>query len=135
MIKKTLGQLFQLYFDIFEKFGTHLLKESDKMIGYYVFEETASSIGFCSRRILIKFLEEGLIDEIIFEESSSLLKIFRKIESISSLRNVDSVKTSSEWKEVLQLSDKIKELLKIRWTNEELQAIFELKQTTGLSIE
>ena len=34
-----LGKLFSDYFDIFDKFGTHILNESDEMMGYYVFDE------------------------------------------------------------------------------------------------
>ena len=134
MDRITLGKLFELYFNTFEKFGLHLLEETDEMLGYYVFEATDISIGYCSKRILTKFLDEGIIDEIIFERSSSLLEDFRRIASTTSLRNVESIRISTEWRELMELSDGIKKLIKTRWTDKELRTVFELDQPTGLII-
>ena len=91
MNKITLGKLFELYVDTFNKFGLHLLDETDQMINYYVFEETDINIGYCSKRILIKFLEEGIIDEEIFEKSLLLLENFRKLEAEMLIRDAESV--------------------------------------------
>ena len=126
-----LGKLFQDYFNVFIEFGSHILKESDKMIGYYVFEETDINIGFCSKRILLNLLDVGIIDEFIYEKSDLLFKKFRALEN-TSLWNLDSVKSSPEWREVLELSDEIKQLIEIKWTPEEIQAIFEFTDPTNL---
>ena len=81
----TLGKLFELYVNIFDKFGIYLLNETDEMLDYYVFEATDINIGYCSRRILMRFLEEGLIDENIFENSLLFIKKFRKLEDMHKL--------------------------------------------------
>ena len=129
----TLGKLFKLYVDIFDKFGSHILNETDQMINYYVFEATDVNIGYCSRRILNKFLEEGIIDEDIFERSSLLLEGCRGLENMTSIRDAESVRNSFEWKELMELSDNIKEMIKTKWTDKDLQAIFEFEQIVGLN--
>lgn len=134
MDKITLGKLFELYFDTFEKFGLHLMEESDEMLVYYVLEATDISVGYCSKRILTKFLDEGIIDGIIFEMSSSLLEDFRRIARTNPFRNVEAIRISPEWRALMELSDRIKELIKARWTDEELRAIFGFDQPTGLII-
>lgn len=134
MDRITIGKLFELYCDIFEKFGPHLWKESDEMLDYYVFEVTDISIGYCSKDILTKFLDQGFIDEIIFKRSLLLLQEYRTVSSIPSLRNTESIRNSSKWRELMELSDGIKKLIKTRWTDEQLQIIFEIDQPTGLII-
>lgn len=129
----TLGKLFRLYVDIFDKFGSHILNETDQMINYYVFEATDVNIGYCSRRILTKFLEEGIIDEDIFEGSSLLLEGFRTLENMPPIRDAESVRNSFGWKELMELSDNIKKMIKTKWTDKDLQAIFEFEQIIGLN--
>ena len=129
----TLGKLFGLYINIFDEFGLHLLNETDQMIEYYVFEETDVNIGFCSSRILNKFLEEGIINEDIFENSSLLLEKFRKLEGTMQIRNAEAIRNSFEWKEMMKLSDCIREMIKTKWTAEELNAILNSEQLIDLS--
>lgn len=129
----TLGKLFSLYVDIFDKFGLHILSETDQMINYYVFEATDVNIGYCSRRILTKFLDEGIIDENIFESSSLLLENFRRLEDTMPIRNTESIKSSLEWKKLMELSDNIKKMIKDKWTDEELQAIYKFDQPVNLN--
>lgn len=133
MGEMTLGKLFGLYINIFDEFGLHLLNETDQMIEYYVFEETDVNIGFCSSRILNKFLEEGIINEDIFENSSLLLEKFRKLEGTMQIRNAESIRNSFEWKEMMELSDCIREMIKTKWTAEELSAILNSEQLIDLS--
>ena len=108
MTRITLGKLFELYVDALNKFGLYLLHETEQMINYYVFEETDINIGYCSKRILDRFLEEGMIDEEIYENSSLLLENFRRLESRMLVRNAEAVVTSQEWKKLMELSDHIK---------------------------
>ena len=129
----TLGKLFELYVNIFDEFGLHLLNETDQMIEYYVFEETDVNIGFCSGRILNKFLEEGIIDEDIFENSSLLLERFRQLEGTMPIRNAEFIRNSLEWKKMMELSDCIREMIKAKWTAEELNTILNSEQPINLS--
>lgn len=133
MNKITLGKLFELYVDTFNKFGLHLLDETDQMINYYVFEETDINIGYCSKRILIKFLEEGIIDEEIFEKSLLLLEDFRKLEAEMLIRDAESVRKSFEWKKLMERSDDVKKMINNKWTNEELKEIFKFEQPVSFS--
>lgn len=135
MDKMTLGRLFKLYYDIFDKFGLHLLQESDENIGYIVFELTDISIGFSSKRILTKLLDEGIIDESIFKLSLSLHDMYRSTIRIPLLRNVQSVRNEDEWKELMVLSEDIRTLLTSRWSNEEMIALYELSQPISFNID
>lgn len=128
----TLGKLFEVYVDIFNKFGIHLLNETDETICYYVYEETDINIGYCSKRILEKFLEEGFIDEDISDNSLTLLEKFRELERSMLIRNAESVKNSPEWRKLMVLSVHIKKMIKNKWTEEELQSVFEFEQLTDI---
>lgn len=86
------------------------------------------------RGIALGRLFKGIIDETIFEKSSSLLENFRRIADRDSLRNVESIRNSPKWRALMELSDGIRELIKARWTDEELQAIYGLAQPAGLTI-
>lgn len=133
MKRITLGKLFSFYVDIFNRFGLHLLSETDQMLEYYVFEATDIEIGYCSDRILTKFLDEGMIDQEISENSSLLLKSFRRLENTMPIRNAESIRNSPEWKKLMELSDNIKKMIKTKWTDEELQAIYEFEQHVNLN--
>lgn len=133
MNKITLGKLFSLYVDVFDKFGLHLLNETDQMINYYVFEATEINIGYCSRRILTIFLDEGIIDEDIFEYSVLLLEKFRVLAHVILIRNAEYIKNSTEWKKLMELSDNIKRMIETKWTNEELQMIFKFEKLVPLA--
>ncbi len=135
MNKITLGKLFSLYVDVFDKFGLHLLNETDQMINYYVFEATEINIGYCSRRILTIFLDEGIIDEDIFEYSVLLLEKFRVLAHVIPIRNAEYIKNSTEWKKLMELSDNIKRMIETKWTNEELQMIFKFEKLVPLALD
>lgn len=93
--------------------GTFLLNLSDKEIEYHIFEE----FDISARTLLYKdmleiFLDEGLIDDSIHEKCLLLRELFVNIESNQpNLWNVESVRNSKKWLEILQLSDEIKEIL------------------------
>ena len=130
----TLGKLFELYVDIFDKFGLYLIKENDQMIEYYIFETTDINIGYCSNRILTIFLENGIIDEEIFDKSSEFLEKFRALERTTLKWNIDLIRQSFEWKQLMILSDRIKKKIENKWTDKELEEIFELDQLVDLEI-
>lgn len=96
-----------------EQCGVFLLNLSDKKIEYHIFEE----FDISARTLLFKdmleiFLDEGIIDDSIKEKCLLLRERFVNIEpNKPELWNVESVKNSKEWREILELSDEIKELL------------------------
>lgn len=96
-----------------EQCGVFLLNLSDKKIEYHIFEE----FDISARTLLYKdtletFLDEGIIDDTIKEKCLWLRERFVNIEpNKPELWNVESVRNSKEWREILELSDEIKELL------------------------
>jgi len=113
----SMEKRFDLYMDTLEKCGTYYL--SDEMIGYYIFEEfDVGAISFLHENNMLVLVNDGVIDNDIYFKSQILRKKFMALQG-TELWNIDSVKKSLEWKEILQLSDKIKELINQKWSDEE----------------
>ena len=81
------------------------------------------------------FLEEGIIDEDIFEYSVLLLEKFRVLAHVIPIRNAEYIKNSTEWKKLMELSDNIKRMIETKWTNEELQMIFKFEKLVPLALD
>jgi len=117
----SIEKKFDLYLDTLEKCGIELLNLSDEMIGYYIFEEfEVGAISFLYKDNLLSLADEGLIDNEIYFKSQILRKKFMALQG-TDLWNIESVKKADKWKEILQLSDKIKELIHQKWSDEELK--------------
>lgn len=98
-----------------------ILDLSNKEIETVVFEDLIVGVtSFFSKNNLIELKENGLIDGDI-EEKAYLLR--EKILSIDNtdLWNVDSVRQSSEWLDIFELSDELKKQLYNRWSDEEIK--------------
>ena len=107
----TENELMELFVDTLQKCGMHLLKLSDEYIGYYIFEEfDGGAVPFLHENSLIKLKEARLINETISQKSAELRSKFMALENTEQW-NVDSVKNSKEWREILELSDEIKLML------------------------
>jgi hypothetical protein len=107
----SVNELLELYVDTLEKCGMHLLEMSDDYIGYYVFEEfDGGVVSFLHDNTLSKLRAANLITDTIVQKSSELRKRFVELEKTEQW-NVQSVKHSREWREILELSDEIKSLL------------------------
>ena len=107
----TVNKLMELFVDTLQKCGIHLLEMSDEYIGYYIFEEFDSgAISFLHESSLVKLKEAGLITESVSQKSAELRRKFIVLQNTDHW-NVDSVKHSKEWREVLELSDEIKLLM------------------------
>lgn len=93
--------------------GMFLLHSSDKMIETCLFEDfDIGARGDISDDNLEIFMYEGWIDENIKEKCIELRELFLKIHSeMPQLWNVQSVKTSPVWHDILTLSDSIKSML------------------------
>jgi len=103
--------LMELYVDTLNNVGTNLLTLTDKEISHNVFEEfDIGAISFLHENSLLKLKENGQISEKIMRKSIELRDKFRELEN-TELWNVDSIKYSDEWQEILKLSDEIKLLL------------------------
>lgn len=91
--------------------GMFLLDSNEDDIGFYIFEEFDSdSVPFLSRKLLRILLYNRYINYTIYKLSRQLYHKFRNLEN-TAIWGVSFVKTEKEWREVLELSDKIKELV------------------------
>jgi hypothetical protein len=109
---RTVNDLMEDFTDTLQQCGTHLLKKSNEDVEYYIFEEFDVCAGsFLHQNTLTVLLEAGLITEDIAKKSSELREKFFALENTNQW-DVDSVKCSAEWRELLELSDEIKSLLK-----------------------
>jgi hypothetical protein len=107
----SINKLMEFYVDTLEKCGTNLLKMSDEDIEYNIFEEfDVGAISFLHDDTLAKLKGANLLTEEISQKSSLLRNKFLLLQN-TDLWNVDSVKISKNWSEILKLSDEIKSLL------------------------
>ena len=121
MIKLTTEQSFDFYLSSLERCGIYLLKVSDKEIGYEIFEEFTTEYPASLSEYTLNVLEEnGIIDKNISILSKNLQDKLLQLNG-SSLWTTNALKAATEWEEVLQLSDKIKELIHQKWSDEELE--------------
>ena len=111
MNNRTIKDLMIDYIDTLQQCGMHLLKMSDEDIGYHVFEEfDGGAISFLHENTLSELKKANLITETILQKSTELRNKFMALIDTEQW-NVDSVKSSKEWREVLELSDEIKLML------------------------
>lgn len=119
MEKLKIEKLFDFYIDTLEKCGMDILDLSNEMIGYYIFEELdIGATTFLYKDNVNRLLDEGFIDDDIYAKSILLREKIMRLQG-TKLWNIESVKNTSEWKEILQLSDDIKQLIYQRWTDAE----------------
>lgn len=121
MKKLTTEQSFEYYLSSLNRLGMDTINLEDKEINHDIFEELAIDYPASFSQYTREVLEDNdIIDRNISLLSKQLQTKLLDLERGDVLWNVKSVKTTPEWKEVLQLSDKIKELIHQKWTNEEL---------------
>jgi len=122
MAKLTTEQSFDFYLTSLERCGMHILELTNNEIEFQIFEEFAMDYpASLSKYTLNVLVENGVIDENIVHLSKEFQTKLLIIERGNSLWNVNALKESLEWKEVLQLSDEIKELIHQKWSDEELE--------------
>ena len=77
MQRISLEEKFDLYMYTLEKLDTSLLNAPDEMIGYFIFEGADIYVAsFISEGNTQELLDEGIIDDNIYEKSLLLNKIF-----------------------------------------------------------
>jgi len=108
----SLEERYENFKSTIEECGSYLLREADNVIEYNLFEEfSVDVVSFLHEDTLNLLLDEGMIDNDILEKSNELRNNYLQLEKKTDLFNVDSVKTSAEWKKVLEKSDEIKEMI------------------------
>jgi hypothetical protein len=105
------GKLMDLFVDTVQKCGSYLLEMDDEDIDYYIFEEfNIGASSFLHNSTISKLKGAELITDEILAMSAELREKYFALEN-TNMWNVESVKCSKEWREVLNLSDEIKALL------------------------
>ncbi|MBO0468771.1 hypothetical protein JZO73_14810 [Enterococcus plantarum] len=121
MKKLSLGEKFDWFIDTLNKSGMFILNLSDEEIETFIFEDLIVGVtSFFSKNNLIELKENGLIDEDIEEKAYLLRKKILNIDN-TDLWNIDSVRQSSEWLDIFELSDELKKKLYDRWSDEEIK--------------
>lgn len=121
MKKLSLGGKFDWFIDTLNKSGMFILNLSNKEIETFIFEDLIVGVtSFFSKNNLIELKENGLIDEEIEEKDYLLRKKILNIDN-TNLWNIDSVRQSSEWLDIFELSDELKKKLHERWSDEEIE--------------
>ncbi|MBC1288616.1 hypothetical protein HBP58_02870 [Listeria welshimeri] len=121
MEKLSLGEKFDWFIDTLNKSGIFILNLSNKEIETFIFEDLIVGVtSFFSKNNLIELKENGLIDEEIENKAYLLRKKILNIDN-TNLWNIDSVRQSSEWLDIFELSDELSKKLHERWTDEEIE--------------
>ena len=108
----SLEKRYENFKSTIEECGSYLLLEDDDTIKHNLFEEFSIDISsFLHEDTLNLFLDEGMIDNDILEKSIELRNAYLELERIPDMLNVETVKTSEKWKNILRKSDEISELL------------------------
>ena len=108
----SLEKRYENFKSTIDECGSYLLLEDDDTIKHNLFEEfSIDIISFLHEDTLNLFLDEGMIDNDILEKSIELRNAYLELERIPDMLNVETVKTSEKWKNILRKSDEISELL------------------------
>lgn len=112
MLKKiSIEELKEFYLDTLQKCGTYLLNAEDKVIEYNIFEEFDTGVvSFLHIDNLTKLNNAGLINNEVMEKSSILRNMVVELQE-SDKWNVEEVRSSPEWRKILEISDEIKKML------------------------
>ncbi len=107
---------YELFEETLSHCGKFILNLAEEDIEYHIFEEfDGDCISFLNEKNLNRLLQTGKIPLEIVNMALELSSKFRAFEN-TKLWNVQSVKSSEEWLEVLELSDYIKKELKVNVT-------------------
>jgi hypothetical protein len=108
----TVKKLMEFYLDTLTKSGLYLLNEDDDVIEYNIFEEfDIGVVSFFHIDNLKKLESSGLISKEVMDKSYKLREKVINLQQ-SEKWNIEGVRCAKEWREILELSDEIKSMLK-----------------------
>ncbi|WP_311079286.1 hypothetical protein [Paenibacillus polymyxa] len=104
----SIEKLMELYVNTIDKCGTYLLSEDDMVIGYNIFEEFDTGvISFLHADILQKLNDTGLISDEMVYKSCILRNLVLELQKGDDW-NVNAIRNSPYWRNVLELANEIK---------------------------
>lgn len=110
----SVEELMELYVETLANCGTYLLNEDDETIDYNIFEEfDIGVISFLHHDSLNKLLLGKYINTQEMEDSLKLREMVLDIQN-NNQWNIESLKSSNNWKKVLVLADNINKSLRER---------------------
>ena len=90
---------------------SYLLSSNDSVIEYYIFEEfDVGAVSFLPSNNLQKLFEAGLINDEVKYKILTLRNKFLELQKGDEW-NINAVRSSSEWKQVLDLADEINSIV------------------------
>ena len=102
---------YEFFKDTLEHCGTFLLALDETEIGYHLFEEfDTDCCSFLHKACLSALLEDGYVNEEIYETALRLGTAFRALED-TPLWDPAAVCREPAWREILELGDRVKELV------------------------
>lgn len=108
----SIEERYELFKNTLEECGTDILLEREEVIEYKLFEEFAvDAVSFLHENMLDVLLDEGMIDDEIYDKCKELRNLYLSMKTNSLLLNAREVKTSIEWKQIMHLSDEIRQKL------------------------
>lgn len=112
----SIEERYELFKNTIEECGTDILLESEDTIEYNLFEEFAvDAVSFLHENMLDALLEEGMIDDEIYEKCKELRNYHLCMQTSSLLKSGKEVKRSAEWMELMGLSDEIRKKIDFHW--------------------
>ena len=114
---------YEFFKDTLEHCGTFLLACDEKDIEYHLFEEfDTDSVSFLHESNLRTLLDEGYVSEDIYRGALRLAVAFRALED-TELWTPAAVCYEPAWREILELADRVKVLVKKRESAHEFRPI------------
>lgn len=108
----SIEKRYEFFKNTLEECGTDILLKSEDILEYKLFEEfAADAVSFLHENMLDALLDEGMIDDEIYQKCKELRNLYLSIQSNSLLLNAREVKASTEWKNIMKLSDEIRQKL------------------------
>ncbi|MBC1499648.1 hypothetical protein HB943_03460 [Listeria weihenstephanensis] len=122
----SVGKSFELYLDTLSQCGEETLKLADIEVEHLILEEfIIGATAFFSKYTLERLEENGIIDAEISEKSKLLQRKIMEFDG-TELWNVHSIRSASEWANIILLSDEIKNKINQKWTTEEIEYLYSI---------
>jgi hypothetical protein len=107
----TLEKLYSFYLDTVHRCGTYLLKMSDDDIEHEIFEEfDIGCVSFLFPDNLRKLYQGGYISLEKMNKSILLREKVTKVQEANEW-DIESIRTTQDWKDILELGDEINSLI------------------------
>lgn len=107
----TIEERYDLFVDTLNKCGMYLLNENDETISYFIYEEfDIGVVSFLHSDNLDTLMQNGYINKNIVSMCNNLRQLVFGLQNTEEW-NLENIRNSIKWRNILELSDEIKLLL------------------------